>query len=79
MGNLQIRRTFFLAFISADYNRLQVMKLNKNYTVYYFFRGGGFTKIEQVRTRVEGRGGGYKFCSFYDNVKIECLQTCHFG
>ena len=83
MGNLQIRRTFCVAFIGADYDRW-LWSYIKIMWFTIFVRGGGggggwckvlnvcwrgVTKIEQVRTRGNRRN---KFWSFYDNVIIEC-------
>ena len=90
MGNLQIRRTFFLAFIGADSNQwLWNKKLHfNNFVIGRGGRGkvdvkfwtfavvaGGCTKIKQVQARVEE---GYKFWWFYENIKIKCPWTCFF-
>ena len=82
MGNLQIRETFFVAFIGADYN-WWLRNYIKITQFSIFVRGRkGWCKVLNVfrmkwgckngTSANKGGEGKSKFWSFYDNVIIDC-------
>ena len=73
-GNIQIRETFFVAFMGADCNKWLWNYKVTRFTVFVRGRGEGWWKFVNVPKSYKCEQGGRvsKFWSFCDNVIIEC-------